>query len=84
MRVRTIALTTVVTWALAAGATAFAAQHEGGAGLVAGDAIELDATVKAVDKETRNVTLEAETGKTVTVGSAFAPTSQPNRSQNPQ
>jgi hypothetical protein len=52
---------------LATSIPSFAAQHDGGAGLVAGDAIELDATVKAVDKETRSVTLEAETGRTVTV-----------------
>jgi hypothetical protein len=67
MRARIARLTTVATLVFAAALTAFAAQHEGGAGLVAGDAIELDATVKAVDKETRSVTLEAETGKTVTV-----------------
>jgi hypothetical protein len=68
MRVRIASLVAVAALVLAASTTtSFAAQHEGGAGLVAADAIELEATVKGIDKETRSVTLEAETGRTVTV-----------------
>jgi hypothetical protein len=66
MRVRIASRVAIAAMVLAA-STTFAAQHEGGAGLVAADAIELEATVKGIDKETRSVTLEAETGRTVTV-----------------
>jgi hypothetical protein len=66
MRVRTVSVAAAVALALAARPLS-AAQHDGGAGLVAGDAVQLEATVKAVDKETRSVTLEAETGRTVTL-----------------
>jgi hypothetical protein len=63
MRIGSLAAAAV----LVAAVPLFAAQHEGGAGLVAGDAVQLEATVKAVDKKTRDVTLEAETGRTVTI-----------------
>jgi Cu/Ag efflux protein CusF len=46
---------------------ALAKQHDEEAGVVAGGAVELEATVKAVDKEARTVTLEGEGGRTVTV-----------------
>jgi hypothetical protein len=67
MRLRRGSLTAVFGLTLAAAVPVLAAQHEGGAGLVAGDAVELEATVKAIDKQTRSVTLEAETDRTVTV-----------------
>ena len=67
MRVRIGSLAFSIGLVLATAAPSLTAQHDGGAGLVAADAIELEATVKALDKGTRSVTLEAETGKTVTV-----------------
>jgi hypothetical protein len=52
---------------VALAAPALADRHDDAAGVITAGAVELEAKVKAIDKEARTVTLEGEGGKTVTV-----------------